>query len=179
MLMNESKERRSMVGQESAADGVGLLISILVRYPEVATIDYDAGNRILRFNFIFRHSLPGTLRDDFQKLLRESIAVFHRLEGYEPQVSHLEYNEGEGLAMLEVYRDVQTLRREEIALIVELVRDSLAEHLVLDEETHLFEEDLLIQEEIIDYLLDNMRGERGQRALFAFREEGRVLVFNK
>ncbi|WP_018084406.1 hypothetical protein [Desulfurispora thermophila] len=177
--MSGSKERKSMLDQENAADGVGLLISILVRYPEVATINYDAGNQVLKFNFIFRHSLPGEVREGFQKILLESIAVFHSLEGYEPLVSYLDYNEGEGLAMLEVHRDVQTLRREEIALIVELVRENLAEYLVLDGEAHLFEEDLLIQEEIIDYLLDNMRGGRAQRALFAFREEGRVLVFNK
>jgi hypothetical protein len=43
----------------------------------------------------------------------------------------------------------------------------------------MVEEDLLVQEEIIDEMLQDVKDCRQDKNIVAFREEGRVVVFNK
>lgn len=166
-------------GKEDVTDSVGLLISILVRYPEVATIDLDPGQQIIKFTFI----ASGTLDEGEMACLKEeildSIEVFNMLEGRSAQLSQINHHVCEQLTMLEVERDVDTLKQEEIALIVELIHQKIESSLVTDDNENLFEEDLLIQEEIIKHMLESVRDKAGDKNLYAFREEGRVLVFNK
>ncbi|MCL5058623.1 MAG: hypothetical protein M1130_11680 [Actinobacteria bacterium] len=166
-------------GKEDVTDSIGLLISILVRYPEVATINYDPGQRVLKFTFITSRVLEPAERDAISGRLLESIEVFSMLEGKAIRLSAVDYQECESFTMVEIQRDVETLKQEEIALIVELFRQSLENSLITDEGHSLYEEDLVIQEEIIEHMLESVRDCAGDKKLFAFREEGRVLVFNK
>jgi hypothetical protein len=166
-------------GKEEVTDSIGLLISILVRYPEVATINYDPEQRILKFTFITSRVLDPVQEKDLSGRLLESIEVFSILEGKAIRLSMVDYQECESYTMVEIQRDVETLKQEEIALIVELFRQSLENSLVTDEGHSLYEEDLLMQDEIIQHMLESVRDCAGDKKLFAFREEGRVLVFNK
>lgn len=166
-------------GREDVTDSVGLLISILVRYPEVATINYEPGEHVLKFTFILARVIEPDKFDDVKETLLSSIEVFNLLEGKEIRVSKISHQVCDHLTMLEVHRDVDTLAQEEIALIVELVHRYLENDLMTEENDNLFEEDLIIQEEIIEHMLESVKGAAGDKNLFAFREEGRVLVFNK
>ncbi|OAT86697.1 hypothetical protein [Desulfotomaculum copahuensis] len=166
-------------GKEDVTDSVGLLISILVRYPEVATINFDPDRQVLKFTFISSQVLVPADMGEIKEKLLDSIAVFNILENRETRLSRIDCQVCEQLTMIEVQRDVETLVQEEIALIVQLLRLQLDRHLVTDDNEPLFEEDLLIQEEIIEHMLESIRDASGDKYLFAFREEGRVLVFNK
>lgn len=166
-------------GREDVTDSVGLLISILVRYPEVATINYDPGDHVLKFTFISARILEPDKLHAINENLLNSIEVFNILEGKEIRVSKISHQVCDHLTMVEVHRDVDTLVQEEIALIVELFHQYLEGDLMAEENDNLFEEDLLIQEEIIEHMLQSVKGTAGDKNLFAFREEGRVLVFNK
>lgn len=166
-------------GAEDVTDGVGLLVSILVRYPEVATINFDPGQQIVKFNFIIT-GVPDSLEiDRFNLLLMDSIEAYNTLEGKSARLTMVHYHQCDCFTMIEIHRDMETLAREEIDMIVSLLRDKLEDSLVADENHLLYEEDLLVQEEIIDHMLESVRGGCGDKKLYAFREEGRVLVFNK
>ncbi len=166
-------------GKEDVTDSVGLLISILVRYPEVATINFDPDQQVLKFNFIASGSLePGEMAS-FSRTLLDSVEVFNKLENKVTRLSMIDYRECGNFTMIEIQRDVETLVREEIALIVALFRQHLENSLILDDGGSFYEEDLVIQEEIIDHMLESVKYCAGDKKLFAFREEGRVLVFNK
>lgn len=166
-------------GKEGISDSVGLLISILVRYPEVATINFDPDQQVLKFNFIVSRVLEPAEMEVLSRQLLDSIEVFNKLENKTTRLSLIGSQECDCFTMIEIQRDVETLVREEIALIVALFRQNLENTLVLDENDSLYEEDLLIQEEIIEHMLESVKGCAGDKKLFAFREEGRVLVFNK
>jgi hypothetical protein len=168
-----------VTGREDVTDSVGLLISILVRYPEVATINFDPGRQVLKFTFIASRVLNHRELAVVKKRLLDSIEVFSMLEGKQTRVSLISHQICDHLTMIEVQRDVETLVQEEIALIVQLLRQLLDDNLVTEANDSLFEEDLLIQEEIIEHMLDSMRVTAEDKHLFAFREDGRVLVFNK
>lgn len=166
-------------GREDVTDSVGLLISILIRYPEVATINFDPGQQVLKFTFIASRVLDSGELNDVRKNVQDSIDVFNLLEGKQVRVNAITHQICDQLTMIEVQRDVDTLVQEEIALIVELFHQCLETTLVTEANEPLFEEDLLIQEEIIEHMLESIKDSAEDKFLYAFREEGRVLVFNK
>lgn len=165
--------------RDDVTDSVGLLISILVRYPEVATINFDPENQLLKFTFIYSQVLGDNELDNLKEKLMDSIEVYNLLEGKETRLVSLGHQVFDNLTLIEVQRDVDTLVQEEITLIVELFRQYLNTNLVTEENEQLIEEDLIAQEEMIEYMLESIKGSTQDKYLFAFREEGRVLVFNK
>jgi len=160
-------------------DSVGLLISILVRYPEVATINFDPEKQLLKFTFIYSQVIKESEFNCIREELMNSIEVYNLLEKRNTSFISIEHQVFDNITLIEVERDVDTLAQEEITLIVELFRQNLDTNLVTEESEHLFEEDLIAQEEIIEHMLESIKSSTQDKYLFAFREEGRVLVFNK
>ncbi|OPX86692.1 MAG: hypothetical protein A4E53_02724 [Pelotomaculum sp. PtaB.Bin104] len=158
---------------------VGLLISILVRYPEVATINFDPEKQLLKFTFIYSGVLEDKELDNLKAKLIDSIEIYNMLEHKEISVVSLQSQVYDKLTIIEVQRDVDTLVQEEITLIVELFHRYLNNNLVTEENERYFEEDLVAHEEIIGHNLAKMKGASHNKYLFAFREEGKVLVFDK
>lgn len=166
-------------GKEDTNWSDGLLISILVHYPEIATINFDPIGHVLKFAFISSQALKAEQLSIAEERVLDSIEVFNLLEGRKVKMSAISYLDCDQLTIIEVQRDIDTLAQEEISLIVQLVREFLGNNLVTETEEFVFEGDPVLQEEIIEYMLEGLKGAHGDKHLFAFREEGRVLVFNK
>lgn len=160
-------------------DSVGLLISILVRYPEVATINFDPERHFLKFTFIYSQVLEDNELDFLKEKIKDSIEVYNLLEGKETILVSINHQVCDNLTLIEVQRDVDSLAQEEITLIVELFHQHLNTNLVTEENESLIEEEMIAQEEMIEHMLESIKGSTQNKYLFAFREEGRVLVFNK
>ncbi|MDD4170190.1 MAG: hypothetical protein PHD36_08070 [Desulfotomaculaceae bacterium] len=158
---------------------VGLLTSILVRYPEVATINFDPGKQLLRFTFIYAGILERKELDNLKATLLDSIEVYNLLEHKEISTISLQSQVYDNLTVIEVQRDVNTLVQEEITLIVNLFHLYLNNNLITEEDEQYFEEDLIAQEKIIGRMLAKMKSTNQDKYLFAFRQEGRVKVFDK
>lgn len=164
---------------ERVSHGVNLLISILVRYPEIGTINFDAKNNTLKLTFMLA-GIPSD--DDFAKIkktLLSSISAYHMLEGTKEVTADLCLSSCGQVAMLTILRDVNTLSKGEIALIITLLRENLSDKLISDENDAMLEEDLLVQEEVIDNMLETIKTQHNINGLIGIREDGRVLVFNK
>ncbi|MDD2442947.1 MAG: hypothetical protein PHS52_00390 [Desulfotomaculaceae bacterium] len=166
-------------GKGDQKDSVGLLISILVRYPEVATINYNPENQLFKFTFMYSQVLEDYQLDSLKEKITSSIEVYNLLEGREVRLISLNHQVCDNLTLIEVQRDIDTLAQEEIKLIVELFQQYLNKKLVTEENRRLIEEEQIYQEEMIEHMLDSIRGSIEGKYLFAFREEGKVLVFNK
>ncbi len=160
-------------------ESVGLLMSILVCYPEVSTINFFPEKQLLKFTFIYSRVLGDNELAELKKRLVDSIEAYNHLEGKEILQLAISHNVCDNLTMIEVQRDVHSLVQEEITLIVELFRQCPHANLVTEENDRLIEEDIIVQEEMIEHMLQCMKGTTEKKYLFAFREEGRVLVFNK
>ncbi|MDD3654189.1 MAG: hypothetical protein PHO01_08415 [Desulfotomaculaceae bacterium] len=169
----ETGDRNDVTGS------VGLLTSILVRYPEVATINFDPEKHLLKFTFIYSGVLEIKELDNLKEKLIESIEVYSLLKRKETSMVSLQSQVYDNLTVIEVQRDVDTLVQEEITLIVELFHLYLNNNLVTEEDEHYFEEDLVAQEEVIVHMLAKMKNTSQDKYLFAFRQEGKVLVFDK
>ena len=64
---------------ESTANSVSLLISILVRYPEIATVNFDPEGKILKFTFMTSSPVSSEKWNDFCYKLNESVEVYSSL----------------------------------------------------------------------------------------------------
>jgi len=166
-------------GDEQISDGVNLLISILVRYPEIGTVTFDPKIHCLKLNFILSGMPPESDFNKIKKLLLDSITLYHILENLEKSNTDIFLNAYDQFAMLTIVRDVHTLSKGEITLIIALLRENLKDFLVTDPNDTLPEEDLLIQEEVIENMLENMKRTHADHSIIGIREDGRVLVFNK
>ncbi len=161
------------------SDSVGLLISILVRYPEVGTINYDPRRQTLKFTFIFASNIESASIEKFDRILNDSISTYNYLESKSPECIEMNYQFCDNFTLLEICRDVNTLAKEELSLIIQLVYDYFKQELVTEKNDYYLEEDLIMQEELIEHMLENLKTATPEKNLIAFREDGRVLVFNK
>lgn len=164
---------------EEISDGVNLLISILVRYPEIGTIRFDQQSNSLKTTFMLSSIPTGSEFAEIRRLLLDSMQAYHMLEGLSANTAEIELSTYEKMAMLTILRDVYTLSKGEFALIITLLRDGLKEILVSESNDVILEEELLMQEEQIDNMLENMKQRQMEQSLIGFREDGRVVVFNK
>jgi hypothetical protein len=164
---------------ERVSDGVNLLISILVRYPEIGTINYDAENHRLKLTFMLSEIPTGNNFNRIKTTLEKSISAYHMLEGTKEAVADIRLSSCERVAMLTILRDVSTLSKGEIALVITLLRENFKDKLIADVNDAMPEEDLLVQEEVIDSMLENIKKQHSGKGLIGIREDGRVLVFNK
>lgn len=161
------------------SDSIGLLISILVRYPEVGTINFDPVSQEIKFTFIFSKAIDDDEYASFEKNIKLSIDTYNQLESRITKVIKIEHKVYDDFTMLEINRDVTSISHEEISLIIELVESKFKNNLVVEKNDYFLEEDLIMQEELIEHMLENLKSSKQEKNLIAFREEGRVLVFNK
>lgn len=154
-------------------EGVGLLISILVRYPEVCSVRYLQQAHALKFRFMIR--VPENGEKLTQKLC-EALDVFHRFEDNTMQLCEVEQKQEDQLSLLTITRDVGSMSQREVGLIVDLVKAEWSKQLIFEEE-ELSEDELVFQEEVIGQILQSFRESSLDKGFIAVREEGRVLVY--
>ena len=163
---------------KNPADSVGLLVSLLVRYPEITSINYEPERKVLRLSFLIEQVLSGEQQLKLQAKLKQYLEGHAYLKGQQPETIEVTNLSLEKCTFLEIHRDVDTITREEINLLIELLVEEFGESLTVDSREN-DREDQEIQEELIGHMLDHFRVLNQRNQLFAFREDGRVLVFNK
>ncbi|MDU2066746.1 MAG: hypothetical protein E6713_18180, partial [Sporomusaceae bacterium] len=75
--------------EKSVSNGVHLLISLLIRYPEIGTVTFDPDHHTLKLSFMF-HNLPE--QEDFAALeqsLLQSLHTYYRLERFRQPLVNL------------------------------------------------------------------------------------------
>ncbi|HBE80442.1 MAG TPA: hypothetical protein DDW65_22060 [Firmicutes bacterium] len=166
---------------ESFSNSMSLIAFLLVRYPELGSVRFDPGQKTLLFSFVLIKSLTKEEFEPFKDKLLLSLNNMTQLQGRESETGTIEVNyaEYDGLTFLEIVRNIESLTQEEIALITGIIRESFEEYLLLDQDDTLQEEDAVLQEEMIEHMLEDLKDSRQEKRLIGFREEGRVLVFNR
>lgn len=173
--------RKHSSSGDDIRDSVGLLISILIRYPEVGSINYEPTDHLLKFTFMVGRIIADDEWFSFRETTMNCVATLNFLEQQKPEVVSIDYSTYEGISIIEVKRDVATFRQDELVVITRMLEECFGQDILAegDDEPSLLEEDLLAQEELIGHMLENVKGAVPDKRLIAFREAGRVLVFNK
>lgn len=135
---------------QQVSDGANLLISMLVRYPEIGTINFNPEANSLKLTFMISGIPSASDYKTIKQLIINSVATYHMLEGTPATATDVDLSSYEQVAMLTVSRDVHTMSRGEIDLTIKLLRDRFADRLIADHNDSMLEEDLLFQEEVIE-----------------------------
>ncbi|MBS3886530.1 MAG: hypothetical protein KGZ41_06440 [Dethiobacter sp.] len=155
-----------------------LLISLLVRFPEIMSINFDMPQDNAKFSFVLAGIVNKEDVKNFKLVLRDSLAAYEELTGEYLQVKHKLQRSGK-LNLLELYCRTSALSLELIQLICGIVSGHFPTILVREGDVgeSIHEEELLRQEEIIAYLLSHNTGTQKDN-LIAFREAGKVFVYD-
>jgi len=164
---------------EQITDGVNLLIPILVRYPEITSISFDPETHTLKQTFMLSGIPDEAEFFAVRKILMDSISVYYILEGITDTNVDIQLSKHENVAMLHIIRDVQTLSKGEIALIIAILQDRFRDSLIVDTGEAMLEDEIVLQEELIDNMLNNITKHYSGHRVIGIREDGRVMVFNK
>lgn len=165
--------------EDPVSRSVGLLISVLVRYPEVGTVKYEPRQQTIRMSLLITGELT---EDDWTRTedtFFDTLEVYHMLEQRQPAVLHVEADNLGDLTTVSITRDASTLTPEEIYTIVEYFRERFSGRLVTEPVEMGNEDEWLAQDEAIENMVANMEQSRSGRNLIAIREDGRVMVFQK
>jgi hypothetical protein len=168
---------KSRVPSESS-DAVGLVVALLVRYPEIATIVSHPASGTLTLSFAVGTSLSRTVERDLRESVGDHVRSLLELSGEAFGELGVECENDESTSFVRITRDARSFTREELQLLVAVLADRFGASLI---KSPTVEEDVFEDEgsadELVDYALEAMRDPQQQRSLVGFREEKRVLVF--
>lgn len=164
---------------ESFSNSMSLIAFLLVRYPEIGTVRFDSDQKTLQFSFILSKILTEKEFESFKEHLLLSMNAISELQERNSGRIQIKFSVCDGLTFVEIMRDIDSLNQEEIALIIGVVNRYFDGDLLLDQQENIQEEDIVLQEEMIEHMLEDLKDSRQEKRLIGFREEGRVLIFNR
>lgn len=158
---------------------VDLLIMLLLRFPEIFTINYNLLESKFKLTFMLKKSPENSRYIKFRKKFEDAAKAYIDLAKLDSSVPALSRKSIDSWILLQVTWNRENISFEEVNLINKIIWSEFKNDLVLDircEET--LEKEMSFKEEFIEYLLSKKNGNKEEN-LFAFREAGKVYVFDK
>lgn len=172
----------SKITDPRSSDGVSLLISILVRFPQIGTIQFDSKHRLLSLNFMLSQTVSPNELESFRNTIAANLKAYHFVTKKESVCVKIETKQPyEKFCMLSIVRDLASLSKGEITLISTLLVEKFHDCLIIDESEFVpdFFDEFGFPEELIDSMFETVQSQRAPKNLTALRDNGRVLVFSK
>lgn len=176
------KTSRVSLSESRDSDSVSLLISILVRFPQIGTVKIDSKKQVLWLNFMLAQAVNVEEIETFEQQTMKSLSAYHHVTGQTPEVCQITTKHPyERFCLLSIGRDLSSLTRGELSLIITLLSEHFKDRILLDESEEVTEmmDEFGFPDEFIDSMLENVRFSHTPKNLTALRENGRVMVFSK
>jgi len=164
---------------EGLSQQASLLVSILLHYPELASVRFGPVDGQILFSFMLKEVCQEAELEAFRRDLRQHLEAFMEITGRKAKVCKVRKVQHDRHTLIEVIRDVATLSQQELSLLLNLVRSRFASQLMVEGGNLWSEEDATAQEELIDEMLEDVRILARRRELVGYRDDGRVMVFNR
>jgi len=158
--------------------GLDAIISVFIRHSELSAVKYDVKSDTIKIETALNDNVDEKKRCKFMARCRQSMALFYRMTRVEPVQFALKFIENSGITILRLYRDSKTLREQEMELFVQLLRQEFASLLIRDENdiASLANQSIDIKKTVLQKIKQE---HDSYHNIFAYRDEGRVFVFNK
>lgn len=163
-------------GWGGSTRGLGTLIAVIMRYPEVSSVQCDPEAKTMQITFVVKGALDHKSWLKVAEHARDALISYRELTRRALLSIDLTRTVIGEVTILELIRDTDTVSVEEIGILIEMLRDH-CELAMLFDPHDLLEEDMMVQEETIQERLQALVQE-GSGQLVALRDEGRVLIFN-
>jgi hypothetical protein len=159
-------------------EGLDALLSAFICNPELSSVKYDGKKDIIKIEAALNAAINEADRTEFLNRCSQSIRLLMKTRGVEPVYFQLGFQESSGVTILRLYRDSLTLSEEEIELYVKLLRQSFYTLLISDDQD--LGAGAFFNGELKRTLLKKIKQSQDDfQNIFAYRNEGRVYVFNK
>jgi hypothetical protein len=160
------------------ADAVGLVVALLVRFPEIATIASHPGTGSIVLSFVVRGRLDRRERDLLREAISEHVRALLEMGGEQAGAPSVSCEAEGGMTFVRIARDARTFSREELAMMTAFFSDRFGEALIKSPmQDESADEDPVAVEELVDSAIEVLRDPSRQKSLVGFREEKRVLVY--
>ncbi|PKM81242.1 MAG: hypothetical protein CVU88_04075 [Firmicutes bacterium HGW-Firmicutes-13] len=171
---DKEKENR----QESLS--VNWLVSVLIHFPEIYALNFNVNQHKFKFSYMLNKELTDREFLVFKEVLLDNLITYDEVilkKGAETTVLKTNFN---GLTLVEIIREIRTISLEEIHIVNSVMKNRFGQLLISEhtEKLNEFKEDLVRHEELIKYLSFNYSSSK-QENIFAFRQEGKVFIFDK
>jgi hypothetical protein len=161
-----------------SSESVNLVVSLLVRHPELSRVTIKERFASIAFFFAVREAVSEEDAKQFRGALAEHLRAFHTLGRERPSAMSIRLRTQERLTFIEVERDAATLTGEEIALLVAVVAQAWGERLIVNPPADdSGDEEFAMQEDRVVSALEAVRRGSERKRLVGLREERRVLVY--
>jgi len=160
---------------------VNMIINLLMHFPEIYTVSYNLSDSTCSLFFMYRGRVTGEQYDSLRQKLDENLETFRFFKKKEHIPISLNKKYYRGFTQLEARIKDNYLTEEEIGLITRVIRDIVGKFLISDlrqEEVESFDSCLGGWEEVFS-ALPSRGAESSVQKLIAFRESGKVYVFNQ
>jgi len=160
------------------ADTVSLVCALLVRFPELASIRSMPAEGSVRLTFALRARLDRAAQTALGETIVDHVSGYVLLAKDDVRTLRVECEVDRGTTFVHVTRDTDSFSKEELELLVAVLRDRFADVLVRNPlpEDHL-DADPAAQDEAALYAIEALRDPTQSKSLVGFREEARVLVY--
>lgn len=168
--------------QQPRPHDIQMLGALLVRYPEVDTVEYEPRYEQLTLNFMVRAALTSQDMEGYDDLLTESFRSYRQLEAAD-ELPHIAITAEalERLTSVHVCWPIRELAAEEVDLLTDLAAQYFQDGLLVDKlmDANLEADFIDQQEEMFALLLAEARQHPPRQALAGYRDGGHIIVYNR
>jgi hypothetical protein len=144
----------------------------------LSAVKYDVKSDTIKIETALSDRVDEKKRNHFIDGCQKSMDLFFKMTKVQPVKFALNFIENSGITILRLYRDSKTLQEQEMELFVRLLRQEFASLLIKDDNDIVAT--LSLTGDIKKKLMQRLQQSYDSyHNLFAYRDEGRVFVFNK
>lgn len=149
------------------------IVNIFFRHVELHSIKFDANKKQLVFELAFAANTTPEGKNDLKLLIDNCMQFYYKQKKIKPVCYQIRISEYGDLTLLNLYRDVGTLSDEELDLFIYILNQNYSTILPADERVIHTDADF-IQTNTYKNLNIN-----AYNNILAYREQGKVFVFNR
>ncbi|HHV16449.1 MAG TPA: hypothetical protein GXX58_07735 [Gelria sp.] len=157
--------------------GLEIFLNISVNFSEINIVKYEYNSDLLIVEVALGKEIPVEQEKKFITSTQECMELLHKLDESTPKTFKIKFKRLAGLTFLRYYRDAKSLNENEINLLISLLREEFDDCLLSEGLTTLTRNSF--KKQIKRDLLQQLNNEHDTGYLFAYRDHGRLCMFNR
>lgn len=163
--------------QKNESSATRLLISVLIRYPEVSSVRYDPQSKSLVFSFFIKGNPTKEQQFACEDELRTYLETCSNFSRKCATMGKLLFTTLDDITLLTYQQSIHLVSTEELVIVTHVLQLHFPEQAASDP-LGLEYSDIEQQEEIINRLLGHPETLDEDQLLVAYREDGKVYIYN-
>jgi len=162
---------RTTKGQTAneSSDAVGLVVALLVRFPQIATIVSHPDEGTLALSFAIALRIDRVAECELRETVTDHVESLVAVSGEQLDTLSVECERDQKMTFLRVTRDVRTFTREELIVLTTLLASRFGAALIespASDET--LDDDPGAQDEMVDFALEALRDPTQQKRVLVY-----------